>query len=253
MTVISIVNQKGGVGKTTTAVSLAYQLGLQFRTLLIDLDAQGNATSGFSIDKNGSNSVLDLNLNIDELPNLIKKTNVAKLFVIPASPNLIGLESVLANVDNRSFILSENLKKIKTNFDYIIIDCPPSLGIATINSLASSDYVIIPVQGEYYSLEGLSQLLETFAAVKEKLNPGIEILGVLMTLYDKRTTLNQQVREEVSKYFGDKLFKTVIPRNIRLAEAPSHGMTIFEYDKWSKGAKSYKNFVKEVLVLINNK
>ena len=226
---------------------------MQFRTLLIDLDAQGNATSGFSIDKNGSNSVLDLNLNIDELPNLIKKTNVAKLFVIPASPNLIGLESVLANVDNRSFILSENLKKIKTNFDYIIIDCPPSLGIATINSLASSDYVIIPVQGEYYSLEGLSQLLETFAAVKEKLNPGIEILGVLMTLYDKRTTLNQQVREEVSKYFGDKLFKTVIPRNIRLAEAPSHGMTIFEYDKWSKGAKSYKNFVKEVLVLINNK
>ncbi len=250
MLVISVVNQKGGVGKTTTAVNLAYQLSLMGNTLIIDLDPQGNASSGLGIERYQQNNSIFIG-NV-ELSSLVKKTNVAKLFVLPSSVDLIGIDSVLANNDKRSFILKEKISEIADKFDFVVIDCPPSLGILTVNSLAASNFMIIPVQAEYYALEGLSQLLDTFANVKSSLNPELEILGVLMTLYDKRTTLNQQVRDEVEKYFGDKIFKSVIPRNIRLAEAPSHGLSIFDYDRWSKGAKAYKSFSKEVIEKLKN-
>ncbi len=250
MIVISVVNQKGGVGKTTTAVNLAYQLSQFSKTLIIDLDPQGNAGSGLGVEKyTESNSIFISGIEINQL---VKKTSVAKLFILPSSLDLIGIDGVLAENDNRSFILKQKLASIQGEFDYVVIDCPPSLGILTVNSLTASNYMIIPVQAEYYALEGLSQLLDTFSNIKASINPELEILGVLMTLYDKRTTLNQQVKDEVNKYFGDKIFKSVIPRNIRLAEAPSHGLTIFEYDKWSKGAKAYKNFSKEVIEKIKN-
>ena len=251
MVVISVVNQKGGVGKTTTAVNLAYQLSQLSKTLIIDLDPQGNAGSGLGVERyNEKNSIFISEVDISQL---IKKTSVAKLFILPSSLDLIGIDGVLSENDNRSFILKQKILSLENDFDYIIIDCPPSLGILTVNSLVASNYMIIPVQAEYYALEGLSQLLDTFSSIKMSLNPDLEILGVLMTLYDKRTTLNQQVNEEVNKYFGDKIFKSIIPRNIRLAEAPSYGLSIFEYDKWSKGAKAYKNFSKEVIDKIKNK
>lgn len=251
MVVVSVVNQKGGVGKTTTAVNLAYQLSQLSKTLIIDLDPQGNAGSGLGVERyNEKKSIFISEVDISQL---IKKTSVAKLFILPSSLDLIGIDGVLSENDNRSFILKQKILSLENDFDYIIIDCPPSLGILTVNSLVASNYMIIPVQAEYYALEGLSQLLDTFSSIKMSLNPDLEILGVLMTLYDKRTTLNQQVKEEVNKYFGDKIFKSIIPRNIRLAEAPSYGLSIFEYDKWSKGAKAYKNFSKEVIDKIKNK
>lgn len=249
MKIISVVNQKGGVGKTTTIINLAAQFAKYYNVVILDLDPQGNASSGLGIDKNNlllSSYDLFNDQKID-IESLIHKTNVAQLFVIPSNINLAGVEISLVNQENREFVLRKILEALALNVDFILIDCPPSLGLLTVNALTASNSVIIPVQSEYYALEGLSQLLQTILIVQGTTNPSLEILGVLLTMYDKRTTLGQEVKAEIEKYFGDKLFKTVIPRNVRLAEAPSHGMTIFDYDRWSKGAKAYKSLAKEIL------
>jgi len=255
MKVISVVNQKGGVGKTTTALNLSSQLAKKYKVLLIDLDAQGNATSGLGLDKNNFNySSFDF-FEVDDISNnlpIYLKTNVAQLYLVPSSSQLSNLDINLSEKESREYLLKNNLKKIDDNFDFIIFDCPPSLDLITINALTASNYVLIPVQAEFYALEGLTQLLQTIALVQDSFNPELDILGVVLTMYDKRTTLARDVKNEVNNFFNEKLLKTVIPRNIRLAEAPSHGLTIEQYDRWSKGAKAYKNLSKEVLSIISN-
>jgi chromosome partitioning protein len=244
--IIAIVNQKGGVGKTTTAINVAAQLATsKTSVLLVDLDPQGNTTSGLSIPKEQTTTTTYNVLCTDaSLASAIHKTNVAQLFVVPANSNLAGAEVELVGRPQREFVLRLALQSAK--YDYIIIDCPPSLGLLTINALTASNYVLIPVQAEYYALEGLSQLLTTIQAVRSSTNPQLELLGIILTMFDKRNTLSEQVQDEVHKYFGDKLFKTIIPRNVRLAEAPSYGRTIYEHDRWSKGARAYKALSREI-------
>lgn len=243
--IIAVVNQKGGVGKTTTAINVAAQLATSGQSvLLVDLDPQGNATSGLGIAKDQAVTMYEVLCEAAQLTTAVQETNVAKLFVLPSNSNLAGAEVTLVNQANREFALSQALQT--ASFDVVLIDCPPSLGLLTINALTAANFVLIPVQAEYYALEGLSQLLNTIQAVKHSTNPQLELLGIALTMYDKRTSLGEQVRDEVQKYFGDKLFKTLIPRNIRLAEAPSYGRTIFEHDRWSKGARSYKALAREV-------
>ena len=244
--IIAVVNQKGGVGKTTTTINVAAQLATAGHSVLLaDLDPQGNATSGLGLDKHGPVTMYELLCQGQQLPNAILETNVAQLFVIAANTNLAGAEIELVDRPQREYTLQKILQL--ADYDYIVIDCPPSLGLLTINALTAATQVLMPVQAEYYALEGLSQLLNTVQAVKHSTNPQLELLGVVLTMYDKRTTLSEQVRDEVKKYFGENLFKTVIPRNIRLAEAPSYGKTIFEHDKWSKGARAYKALTKEII------
>jgi chromosome partitioning protein len=242
--VIAVVNQKGGVGKTTTSINLAAQLAASKKVLLLDLDPQGNATSGLGVPKEKLATTYDVLIGGVALPSAIQETHVAQLFVLPANANLAGAEVELVNVARREFILDAVIKM--TDYDYIIIDCPPSLGLLTVNALTASNYVLIPVQTEYYALEGLSQLLNTVQAIRGSTNPGLELLGIVLTMFDKRNSLSEQVLHEVENYFGDKLFKAVIPRNVRLAEAPSYGKTIYEHDRWSKGARAYKALTKEV-------
>ncbi len=253
--IISVVNQKGGVGKTTTAINVAAQLAGEKQgsaVLLIDLDPQGNSTSGLAIPKAQSDlTTYDVIHGDQSISNVIVKTNVAQLYVVPANTNLAGSEVELVNQQDREFILAKAINKITEQFKYIIIDCPPSLGLLTINGLTAANNVLIPVQAEYYALEGLSQLLNTISVVKQSTNPRLELLGVVLTMFDKRNSLSNQVASEVRTYFGDRLFKTVIPRNVRLAEAPSFGQTIFEHDRWSKGARSYKALAKEVRDRLN--
>lgn len=246
--IIAIVNQKGGVGKTTTTINVAAQLAtLNKNILLIDLDPQGNATSGIGIEKESLNlTTYDLLCNMVPVKSIVQQTHVAKLMIIPSNSNLAGAEISLVDNNNREFGLGKTISSIENEFDYILIDCPPSLGLLTINALTAADMALIPVQAEYYALEGLSQLLNTIQAVKQSTNPNLELLGIVLTMYDKRTSLSEQVREEIKKYFGDSLFKNHIPRNIRLAEAPSFGQTIFEHDKWSKGARAYKSLTREI-------
>jgi chromosome partitioning protein len=244
-TIIAVVNQKGGVGKTTTAINVAAQLaGSKTKVLLVDLDPQGNATSGLGLQKEHRATTYDMVLGRTSLSDVVQETHVAQLFVTPANADLAGAEVELVNQMSREFALRGALEP--ATYDYIIIDCPPSLGLLTINALTAADKVLIPVQTEYYALEGLSQLLNTIQAVKEKTNPKIDLLGIVLTMYDKRNSLSEQVQNEVENYFGDKLFQTVIPRNVRLAEAPSYGRTIYEHDSWSKGSKAYKALTKEV-------
>ena len=252
-TILAVVNQKGGVGKTTTAINVAAQLASsQTRVLLVDLDPQGNATSGLAIPKEQTvNTMYDVLCNNVPLADVIHKTNVAQLYVAPANSNLAGAEVELVGRSQREFALRLVLEAAQ--YDYIIIDCPPSLGLLTINALTAANSILIPVQAEYYALEGLSQLLKTIQAVRSKTNPQLELLGIVLTMFDKRNSLSEQVQSEVQKYFGDKLFKTVIPRNVRLAEAPSYGQTIYEHDRWSKGARAYKALTKEVHSRIQNK
>ena len=247
--VISIVNQKGGVGKTTTAVNLgAFLAKKRKKVLIIDLDPQGNATSGYGFEKASlENTVYDLLVNEEDIANVITNTNVKNVDMCPTNINLAGAEVELVSAISRETILKRALEPVLDKYDYIIIDCPPSLGLLTINALTACEGVIVPIQGEYYALEGLAQLVDTINMIKKKLNPVIGIMGVVITMHDRRTQLTKQVVEEVQKYFGDKGFKTFIPRNVRLAEAPSHGLTIDEYDAKSKGSIAYQALANEVL------
>lgn len=247
--IISIANQKGGVGKTTTAINLSTIIAKKGKkVLMIDADPQGNASSGVGIDRDSIElSVYDILINEIEVDDVVKKTNIKSLSICPSNINLAGAEVELVSVMSREQRLKEKLDKVKANYDFIIIDCPPSLGLITLNAFTASDSVLIPVQCEYYALEGLGQLLNTINLVKKHLNKNIEIEGALLTMYDIRTNLSNQVVKEVKKYFNDKVYKNVIPRNVKLSEAPSYGMPISVYDPRSKGAKSYEKFVKEFL------
>lgn len=246
--IIAIANQKGGVGKTTTTVNLCTILAKKGkRVLLIDADPQGNATSGLGVEKEVENSTYDLLVNEVEAREVLQDTAIKNLKVCPANMSLAGAEVELVSMMSREQRLKEKLDEIKDIFDFIFIDCPPSLGLITLNSFTASDSVLIPVQCEYFALEGLGQLLNTINLVKKHLNKGIQIEGALLTMYDIRTNLSNQVVKEVKKYFDNKVYKTVIPRNVRLSEAPSYGMPITEYDPRSKGAKSYIKFAREFL------
>ena len=246
--IISIANQKGGVGKTTTSVSLSAILAKKGKKILmIDMDPQGNGTSGLGIDKNVKFSVYDVIIDDVEIENTIKKTEIENLDVCPSNINLAGAEVELVDMEEREQRLKSKLDKIKEKYDYIIIDCPPSLGSVTLNAFTASDSVLIPVQCEYYALEGLGQLINTINLVKKHLNKSLYIEGALLTMYDARTNLSNQVVKEVKRYFEDKVYKVVIPRNVKLSEAPSYGMPITLYDKRSKGAKCYEKLAKEFL------
>lgn len=246
---IAIVNQKGGVGKTTTAINLAaYLARMGKNVLLVDLDPQGNATSGLGVDKYANEqSLYDVLVNGISIDIVRHSTNVDKVDLIPSNHNLSGAEIDLVSMKDRERVLSEVLKGERSQYDICIIDCPPSLGLLSINGLVASDYVFVPVQTEFYAMEGMGQLVQTIQRIQQGLNPTLSILGVVLTMYDARTSLSGQVKVEVERVFGDLVFKTVIPRNVRLAEAPSHGVPIIQYDKWSKGARSYKALAKEVL------
>ena len=247
--IVSIANQKGGVGKTTTSINLSTILAKKGKkVLMIDADPQGNASSGVGIDRDEIElSVYDILINDVQIEEIVKKTNIKNLDICPSNINLAGAEVELVSVMSREHRLKEKLDAIKDHYDFIIIDCPPSLGLITLNAFTASNSVLIPVQCEYYALEGLGQLLNTINLVKKHLNKDIEIEGALLTMYDARTNLSNQVVKEVKKYFNDKVYKNVIPRNVILCEAPSYGMPISVYDPRSKGAKSYEKFVKEFL------
>ncbi|CAH2714646.1 Sporulation initiation inhibitor protein Soj [Neobacillus rhizosphaerae] len=247
--IIAIANQKGGVGKTTTSVNLGACLAyIGNRVLLVDTDPQGNATSGIGIEKaEVDQCIYDVLVDDVEAKNVIKPTSVENLYAIPATIQLAGAEIELVPTISREVRLKRALEEVKDQFDYIIIDCPPSLGLLTINALTASDAVLIPVQCEYYALEGLSQLLNTVRLVQKHLNQDLKIEGVLLTMLDARTNLGIQVIEEVKKYFQDKVYKTIIPRNVRLSEAPSHGEPIISYDSKSRGAEVYLDLAKEVV------
>lgn len=247
--IIAIANQKGGVGKTTTSVNLSACLAyLGKKVLLVDIDPQGNASSGVGVNKGEVDQCI-YDVLIDDVPvkDIIMETKVENLHIVPATISLAGAEIELVSTISREVRLKRSLEEVSPFYDYVIIDCPPSLGLLTINSLTASDAIIIPVQCEFYALEGLSQLLSTIRLVQKHLNKNLAIDGVLLTMFDARTNLGIQVIEEVKKYFQDKVYKTIIPRNVRLSEAPSHGEPIIIYDPKSRGAEVYLELAKEVI------
>ena len=247
--IIAVFNQKGGVGKTTTNINLTTAVSMEEkRVLTVDIDPQGNTTSGFGIDKNDLEvSVYDALVDTMDPRKIILTTGYENLNILPSNIELAGSEIELAGMRKRESRLKESLGKIDGYYDYVFIDCPPSLGLLTINALVAADTVLIPIQCEYYALEGVGQLMSTISLVKRGLNPSLEIEGVLMTMFDGRTNLSVQVMDEVREYFKSKVYTTYIPRNIRLAEAPSFGQTIFEYAASSKGSQAYQDFAKEFI------
>lgn len=252
---IAIVNQKGGVGKTTTAVNLAAAIGYNgYKVLLVDADPQGNATSGLGVNKREvKKSTYDMVVSSAKAADILIKTPFKNLDLIASDMNLAGAELELVDLDNRESRMRNSLAPVKDDYDFIIVDCPPSLGLLTVNILCASDSVIVPIQCEYYALEGLSQLMNTIRQVKRLYNPLVELEGVLLTMYDGRLNLTQQVVSEVKRFFPQKVYGTVIPRNVRLSEAPSFGQPVYYYDKSSKGSTAYDEFAKELLKKNNKK
>lgn len=247
MSIIAIANQKGGVGKTSTAINLSASIAAaEFRTLLIDIDPQSNSSSGLGVEKNDP-SIYEVLMGIEDIEDSVQSTYMPFLDIIPSTINLVGAEVELVSLENREFRLVEPLKKMKEKYDYIFIDCPPSLGLLTLNSLTAAESVLIPVQCEYFALEGLGQLLNTINLVRQNLNQKLAIEGVLLTMFDRRLKLSHQVRDEVIKYFGEKVFDSIIYRNVRISEAPSHQKPVLLYDAISTGAENYMSLAAELI------